>query len=143
MRRVAFISRLLLGATFFWASLSKLNSPLKVLASVYAYQIPLPDPVAISIAAALPWMEILLGLALLLGFWKRETLLWSGVLLGGFTLLTAFAWWRGLSIDCGCMNWASVHPALAILSTPGGATLRNVVLLGLAALAWGGSSKTR
>jgi hypothetical protein len=50
-------------------------------------------------------------------------------LLGIYTLLTAQAWWRELPIECGCMDFSGVHPALAILSTPAGAALRNLFLL--------------
>lgn len=132
----ALAARSIVALVFLGAAFSKLNLPQKTLASVYAYQIPMPGGLAIAIAAALPWFELLLALALLLGFWKRETLLWSTLLLGGFTLLTAHAWWRGLPIDCGCLDWDKLHPALKALSTPGGATLRNLVLLGLLAILW-------
>jgi hypothetical protein len=54
-----------------------------------------------------------------------------------FTVLTAQAWWRELPIDCGCIDLSTLHPALAALSTPGGATLRNIVLIALCgALLW-------
>jgi hypothetical protein len=48
--------------------------------------------------------------------------------------MTAQAWWRELPIDCGCVDLSVLHPALAALTTPGGATLRNLVLLVLTAL---------
>jgi hypothetical protein len=52
-------------------------------------------------------------------------------------VLTGQAWWRELDIDCGCFDFASIHPALAVLGTPGGATVRNLVLLALVGvLAW-------
>ena len=51
-----------------------------------------------------------------------------------FTALTAQAWWRELPIDCGCLDLSAWHPSLAALTTPGGATLRNLFLLGLTTL---------
>ncbi|MFZ9932363.1 MAG: MauE/DoxX family redox-associated membrane protein [Chthoniobacterales bacterium] len=125
--------RLVLGGLFLWAGLSKLGSPLQTLASVYSYQIVLPDLAASLVAAALPWMEILLGTALLSGLWLRVAAGWTAALLLLFAGLTAQAWWRGLPIDCGCVDLGVIHPALAALTTPGGATLRNLVLLGLTA----------
>jgi uncharacterized membrane protein YphA (DoxX/SURF4 family) len=125
--------RLVLGGLFLWAGLSKLGSPLQTLASVYSYQIVLPDLAASLVAAALPWMEILLGTALLSGLWLRVAAGWTTALLLLFAGLTAQAWWRGLPIDCGCVDLGVIHPALAALTTPGGATLRNLVLLGLTA----------
>ncbi len=126
--------RLLLGGLFLWAGLSKLEAPLQTLASVYSYQIVLPDLLASLIAAALPWMEILLGLALLAGIWLAVATGWTAAVLFFFTVMTAQAWWRGLPIDCGCVDLSQLHPALAALTTPGGATLRNIVLLGLTAV---------
>ena len=135
MRTAAMVLlRLLLGGLFLWAGLSKLGSPLQTLASVYSYQIVLPDLLASLIAAALPWMEILLGAALLAGVWLPVATGWTAVLLLFFSVMTAQAWWRELPIDCGCVDLSVLHPALAALTTPGGATLRNMVLLALTAL---------
>jgi uncharacterized membrane protein YphA (DoxX/SURF4 family) len=134
MRPLALLFRLLLGGLFLWAGLSKVGSPLQTLATIYSYQIVLPDWLAATMAASLPWIEILLGLALLAGLWPPVTLAWTAALLLAFTTLTAQAWWRELPIDCGCVNLAALHPALAILSTPGGATLRNLALLAITAL---------
>lgn len=126
--------RLLLGGLFLWAGLSKLDSPLQTLASVYSYQIVLPDLLASVIAASLPWMEILLGTALFAGILLPVAIGWTALVLLFFTVMTAQAWWRELPIDCGCMDLRALHPALAALTTPGGATLRNIVLLGLTAI---------
>jgi uncharacterized membrane protein YphA (DoxX/SURF4 family) len=135
MRTVAaLLLRLVLGALFLWAGLSKLGSPLQTLAAVYSYQIALPDLLASLIAAALPWMEILLGAALLAGIWLPVATGWTAVMLLFFTMMTAQAWYRELPIDCGCVDLSVLHPALAALTTPGGATLRNIVLLVLTAL---------
>ncbi len=134
MSALALILRLLLGGLFLWAGLSKVGSPLQTLATIYSYQIVLPDWLATTMAASLPWIEILLGLALLAGLWPPVTLAWTAALLLAFTALTAQAWWRELPIDCGCINLAVLHPALAALSTPGGATLRNLALLAITAV---------
>lgn len=125
--------RLVLGGLFLAAGLSKVGAPLQTLASIYAYQIVLPDWLANTVAHALPWMEILLGLAMLAGLWLPVAAGWIATMLGIFIVLTAQAWWRGLTIDCGCVDLSTLHPALAVLSTPAGATLRNVVLLALCA----------
>lgn len=132
MKRATILGlRLLLGGLFLAAGLSKVGLPLQTLATVYAYQIVLPDWVAATVAVTLPWMEILLGLGLLTGLWLPVTAAWAALLLGLFIVLTGQAWWRELPIDCGCLDLSALHPALAVLSTPGGATLRNVVLLAL------------
>ncbi len=132
MKHAAIIAiRILLGGLFLAAGLSKVGAPLQTLATVYSYQIVLPDWVANTVAHTLPWMEILLGLGLLAGLWLPVTVGWTAAVLLVFTVLTAQAWWRELPIDCGCIDLSTLHPALAALSTPGGATLRNLMLLAL------------
>ena len=128
-RAVVIAIRLLLGGLFLAAGLSKVGAPLQTLATIYSYQIVLPDWLANTIAHTLPWMEILLGLGLIGGLWLPVTVGWTAVTLAIFTVLTAQAWWRELPIDCGCIDLSAIHPALAALSSPGGATLRNLVLL--------------
>lgn len=126
--------RILLGGLFLISGLSKLGQTLQTLAAIYSYQIVLPDALAWSIAQMLPPLEILLGAMVIAGLWQRVTVPFMALLLGLFTALTAQAWWRGLAIDCGCFDWEAVHPTLAVLSTAGGSTLRNLVLLALVGL---------
>ncbi len=131
------VIRILLGVMFLAAGWSKLGQTMQTLGAVYSYQIVLPDWLAMGVAMALPWLEIFIGAAVLSGLWTPAVLTAVVLVLAGFTTLTAQAWWRGLPIDCGCFDFAAIHPALAALGTTGGATLRNIVLLLLACvLAW-------
>ncbi|MGA0849213.1 MAG: MauE/DoxX family redox-associated membrane protein [Chthoniobacterales bacterium] len=131
IRATILVLRLLLGGIFLWAGLSKVGEPMQTLATIYSYQIVVPDGLALAIAHALPWLEILIGVALLLGLIMPFTLAATAAVLLAFTALTAQAWWRELPIDCGCLDLSALHPAFAVLTTPGGATLRNLVLLGI------------
>ena len=134
MKHAAIIAlRLILGGIFLSAGLSKVGAPLRTLANIYAYQVVIPDWAANTVAHALPWMEILLGLAMIAGVWLPVTTGWIATMLLAFTALTVQAWWRELPIDCGCVDLSALHPALAALSTPGGAALRNIVLLAFCA----------
>ena len=56
------------------------------------------------VAAVLPFLEIALGLLLLLGIGTRLVAVVSGVLLLTFMAGVTQAWARGLSIDCGCFG---------------------------------------
>ena len=135
MNRTAMIViRSFLGLLFLAAGIPKVGAHLPTLAAIYSYQIVLPDWMATTIAYVLPWVEIGLGLALIAGLVMPLTLAATAVVLLFFTTLTAQAWWRGLEIDCGCLDFSALHPALAVLGTPGGATLRNMVLLALTGL---------
>jgi uncharacterized membrane protein YphA (DoxX/SURF4 family) len=135
-RAAVWTIRIVLGGVFLAAGLSKIGDPLRMLASVYSYQIDLPDWLAGAVAHGLPWVEVLLGIWLLAGWRARVAAIFAAALMGGFFLLTAQAWWRELPIECGCLDLGAVHPALAVLATPGGAALRNLVLLGLCAALW-------
>lgn len=126
--------RVLLGGMFLAAGWSKVGETMPTLVSIYSYQIVMPDALAEFAAMALPWVELLLAVLLLAGLFFPWTLVATGLVLAAFTALTAQAWWRGLDIDCGCFDFGAIHPALAALATPGGATVRNLALLGLLAL---------
>jgi uncharacterized membrane protein YphA (DoxX/SURF4 family) len=133
-RTVILAIRIFLGLLFLAAGIPKLGATLQTLAAIYSYQIVLPDWLALAIAHLLPWVEIAIAAGLLFGLFMPVTLVATGSVLVVFTLLTAQAWWRELDIDCGCIDLSALHPALAILSTPGGATMRNIVLLALTGL---------
>ena len=136
IRIAGVLLRIVLGWIFLAAGWSKVGQTLPTLASIYSYQIFIPDGLAEFIAMALPWVELLLAVLLFAGLLFPWTLFAAGGVLVAFTLLTAQAWWRQLDIDCGCFDFSAIHPALAVLSTPGGATLRNVVLLALTGVLW-------
>ena len=135
MVKVAILTlRIILGVIFLWAGLSKVGEPMQTLATVYSYQIVLPDGLASAIAHTLPWVEIAIGVALIFGLAMPVILSATAAVLFAFTVVTAQAWWRDLPIDCGCLDLSALHPAFAALTTPGGATLRNLVLLGMTVL---------
>jgi len=49
-----------------------------------------------------PWVEIIAGLALMLGVWRRGTILVMGGLVVGFMVFVFWAWKHELVISCGC-----------------------------------------
>ena len=71
--------------------------------AVNAYEI-FPYEVAKVIGAAQPFLEIALGLLLLVGLAVRLSAGISAVLLLIFIAGIAWAWARGLQIDCGCFS---------------------------------------
>ncbi|SCG68755.1 MauE/DoxX family redox-associated membrane protein [Micromonospora coxensis] len=71
--------------------------------AVNAYQV-MPYDLAMVIGAALPFVELALGVILLLGLATRLAAGVSAALLVVFVAGIASAWSRGLSIDCGCFG---------------------------------------
>ena len=100
---VGLAARLLLGAVLVYAGAVKVGHPLTSERAVQAYEI-LPMELAGWIGLALPFVEIVLGILLLLGLFTRPVAIVSTVLMVAFILGIAQAWARGLTIDCGCFG---------------------------------------
>lgn len=71
--------------------------------AVRAYDV-LPLGAVGLVAALLPWLEIALGVLLLLGVGTRLAAVAAVAMLLVFMTGVAQAWARGLSIDCGCFG---------------------------------------
>ena len=95
--------RLLLGAVFLYASFDKILHPEAFAQAVYNYQI-LPDSTVNLVALTLPWLELILGLCLLSGFWLPGTTIISTGLLTVFIGAMVYNDIRGLDIHCGCFS---------------------------------------
>jgi uncharacterized membrane protein YphA (DoxX/SURF4 family) len=95
--------RIILGGVLLVAGGLKVGNLQKSAMAVRAYEL-LPIPIANFLGYTLPWIEIGVGLLLILGVAVKI----NGVI-GAFTMLVfivaiAQAWARGLSIDCGCFG---------------------------------------
>ncbi|OLF14839.1 MauE/DoxX family redox-associated membrane protein [Actinophytocola xanthii] len=71
--------------------------------AVQAYDL-LPAGLVSVVAAAVPFLELALGVLLLVGLGTRVVAAVSAVVLLAFVGAVAQAWARGLSIDCGCFG---------------------------------------
>ncbi|WP_328424187.1 MULTISPECIES: MauE/DoxX family redox-associated membrane protein [unclassified Micromonospora] len=96
-------ARLGLAAVWLVAGASKVGDLAASGRAVNAYQV-MPYDVATVVGAALPFVELALGVLLLLGLATRLSAVVSAVLLVVFIAGIASAWARGLAIDCGCFG---------------------------------------
>lgn len=96
-------ARLLLGGVVLLAGALKILHPAQSVLAVRGYQL-LPYDVAVAVGHALPLLEMVVGLLLLLGFFTRPAALVGGLLMLAFIVGIASAWARGISIDCGCFG---------------------------------------
>jgi uncharacterized membrane protein YphA (DoxX/SURF4 family) len=103
MRFHLLISRLFLGGIFTYASFDKILHPFEFAEVVYNYQL-LPDVLVNLVALFLPWIELLVGLSLILGVWLPGAVLICNLLLMVFFSTLVFNIARGLDIDCGCFT---------------------------------------
>ena len=96
-----------LGAIFAVAALPKIADPPSFAHMIYNYRL-VPGPLVNTFALVMPWVELLAGLALILGVWRREAAVLIGLLLLVFIAAIAFNLARGHAVDCGCFD---VHAA--------------------------------
>lgn len=100
---VGVVARVGLGAVWLVSGGIKVGDLNQAYVAVQAYEV-LPVGVGSVVAAGLPFLELGLGLLLVVGLGTRVTALVSGVLLVVLIGAVAQAWARGLTIDCGCFG---------------------------------------
>ena len=97
------LSRLILGGVLFAAGALKVGNLQKSAMAVRAYEM-LPVELANFLGYALPWIEIGIGLLLIVGASVKICGLLGAFTMLAFIIAIAQAWARGLSIDCGCFG---------------------------------------
>ena len=109
--RLHVLLRLLLGLVFVYASLDKIADPGAFARIVYQWQA--VGPVASNVlAVALPWVELVAGLLLIVGVWKRDAAAVVAVMLVVFIVAAVFVLGRGIDVDnCGCTSVAAAGTA--------------------------------
>ncbi len=102
--RVILILRVLLGVMFLYAAYTKLKESYLLFAmSIDSYQI-LPPSAVLSVARTLPWVELVVGLWLLIGWRVAPAAITATIILATFFGIMAFTYGRGVAIDCGCFG---------------------------------------
>jgi uncharacterized membrane protein YphA (DoxX/SURF4 family) len=110
---IGLVSRLILGGVLLAAGLLKYQHLDKSQMAVRAYEM-LPIALANLLGIILPFLEIAVGVLLVIGAAVRISAIVGGVLMGAFMIGIAQAWARGLSIDCGCFGGGGqVEPGTA------------------------------
>jgi uncharacterized membrane protein YphA (DoxX/SURF4 family) len=100
---LALAGRLILGGVLFAAGFLKYEHLDKSRMAVRAYEL-LPISIANFLGIALPFLEIAIGILLILGAAIRISSAIGGALMAVFIFGISQAWARGLSIDCGCFG---------------------------------------
>ena len=95
------IIRLLLGAMWVWASLDKIQNPAQFARDVANYHV-MPFGLENLSAIVVPWLELLIGIGLIIGVMVDGAALVSLSLMLLFIVLISQAILRGFNIECGC-----------------------------------------
>ena len=92
-----------LGLFFVIAALPKIADPPSFAHMIYNYRI-VPSALLTFMALVMPWIELLSGLALVLGIWRGTSRTIIGALLVTFIIAISINLARGNAIDCGCFD---------------------------------------
>ena len=115
------LCRLVVGGLFLWAASTKVPDMAKFAEEVANYRL-LPAALVPVTAAVVVGVEIVTGIALVLGVWARPAALALSGLLGVFTVGITQALLRGIDLRCGCFGgeeaatWWTVLRDVAILA---------------------------
>ena len=140
MKYVVMCSRWVVGLLFIFSGWVKLNDPVGFSFKLEEYfspsvlDIPWLVPGALALALVLVVFEVLLGVALLIGFAPKWTLYSLTGMIVFFTFLTFYSAYFNKVTDCGCFGDA-------IPLTPWQSFYKDVVLVVLIGFLWLGQSK--
>src|SRR4051794_39008308 len=100
---IGLVVRLVVGGVWGGAGAIKISDPAASVRAVRAYRI-LPEATVHAVGYGLPFLELAIGLLLILGAGTRVAAALSAALLLLFVVGIASAWGRGLQIECGCFG---------------------------------------
>ena len=97
-----------LGVIFVVAALPKIVDPPSFAHMIYNYKL-IPWALVKPMALVMPWIELLCGLALILGIWKETARTIIAALLLTFIIAISINLLRGNAIDCGCFDVSAAN----------------------------------
>lgn len=113
MRRVidndylTLLFRVAVGVIFISFSYYKIMEPISFAKGIWFYHM-VPGNLINLMAVYLPWVELLCGIALIVGFQYRGAVVLVNIMMIMFMVALSLAIYRGISIDCGCFKAAKV-----------------------------------
>ena len=107
-------ARILLAAIFLYTGYIKIESSLQFSAVLYGYKL-FPDSLIVPLTRYFPWIEIALGILLLIGWKIRYVSLAACGLLASFIAVLAITYFRGIDANCGCFSFDDRITPLTIL----------------------------
>ena len=120
-------ARWIIGLTFIYASFHKILAPADFAKIVYGYDL-FPNEAINVIAIVIPFVELIAGLALILGIYPRAAALIINGMLVAYTIVLSINLIRGHEFDCGCFSAKEA----GIFSSAESTLVRDIVYLILA-----------
>jgi len=104
--------RLILGVIFMAAAVPKILDPAGFALDISHYDV-FPRTLVHLIAIAVPWIEGIIAISLVLTVFDRGGVLMVNLFMFAFLVLLGQAWFRGLDIDCGCFGHMGAREAVS------------------------------
>ncbi|MGH7243528.1 MAG: DoxX family protein [Phycisphaerales bacterium] len=106
-RLVLFLCRIAVACLFLFAAYQKLfesaDAPQKFALAINSFKI-LPEHLVHLAAGAVPWIEVICGILLIVGFWTRAAATLLAAMVAVFTVAVASVLLRHMSLTCGCFG---------------------------------------
>lgn len=108
LRTILLVLRVVLGAIFVYAAWVKLQEPWELFALAINNYGLLPLKMVEIVARSLPWLELGLGVVLIVGFGLRISATLTSLMLLAFFSLMVRAFFQGKEISCGCFGLGEI-----------------------------------
>jgi uncharacterized membrane protein YphA (DoxX/SURF4 family) len=97
------LCRIILAGVFMYSGYIKVKAPLQFAVAISGYQL-VPENLVFPLAQYLPWIEIALGIAILVGWKIRYFSAALAALLLFFIVVLTITYMRGIEANCGCFS---------------------------------------
>jgi uncharacterized membrane protein YphA (DoxX/SURF4 family) len=114
LKSLHWFCRLVLAGVFIYSGYIKVQNPLQFAVAISAYKL-VPENLVFPMAQYLPWIEIVLGLAILIGWKIRYFSSAAALLLLSFMVVLTVTYLRGIEASCGCFGMDDPISPLTIL----------------------------
>jgi uncharacterized membrane protein YphA (DoxX/SURF4 family) len=104
LRILHWASRIILAVIFLYTGYIKIQDPLQFALAISGYQL-IPENLVMIVAQLFPWLEIALGIFLLIGWEIRYIAGTSATLLLFFIVILTSTYFRGIEANCGCFSF--------------------------------------
>jgi uncharacterized membrane protein YphA (DoxX/SURF4 family) len=104
LRTLHWACRFILAGIFIYSGYIKQQAPLEFSGAIAGYKL-VPDSLIFPMATYLPWLEMILGGLILVGWKIRYFAAAAAALLLGFIVVLTITYFRGIDAQCGCFGF--------------------------------------
>lgn len=114
IKTLHWLCRLILAGVFIYSGYVKIQEPLQFAVAISGYKL-VPENLIFPMAKYLPWFEIILGAAILIGWKIRYFSAAAAALLLVFIAVLGITIARGIEANCGCFSLDEPISPLTVL----------------------------